>query len=565
VDGVDSDERPPATPSARGERPRFVVVGDDSLTLRTVTDLVSIFKVDVTLITADLTSRYIPSLASVPGVELVDASMKEFSYGSRGVAAALVRAGLGTASGLAILGRLDHANIDTALAAVALNPSVHVVVRLADLTLGRGVQTLVPGAVVLSDVEISAPLVAAAARGLPGQSGTRIGDRVLEMATRTAVRADEVQCGLAVLNGPREPAVLPDEASTADLVLVHRHAPGRTNGHHHRSTSAMVMRIMLRRLWIVLGVLGGVAGAGTLALALVKHLTWWPAFYLAVLSMRAGANPDLGTSVPEQIVQTVLTVFSVAIVPVATVVVAEAVVSARLAIATGPPPTLLRGHIVVAGIGRLGTRVVRLLYAAGVDLVVIDGSDHSPGVRVARELRIPVVIGDVRDEQTLREAGVRRCRTLVILGGDDDTNLAAGLRARDVRPDLRIVLRLFDTETAYRLNQALGITVSRSSSYLAAPSFVAALLGHTVLSTVAVGRRVLLVAELPVPPDTNLAGRSIATIDQPDKLRVLAVATGDTIVWSPAPTYCLRAGDRLIAVATRTGLAGVIAQTTRHV
>ncbi len=64
------------------------------------------------------------------------------------------------------------------------------------------------------------------------------------------------------------------------------------------------------------------------------------------------------------------------------------------------------------------------------------------------------------------------------------------------RPHPRIVVRLYDDDLAERVQRTIGDTVSRSTSYLAAPAFAAAVLDHQVLRTIAVGRHVLLLAEV---------------------------------------------------------------------
>ena len=51
----------------------------------------------------------------------------------------------------------DIANIHGALAAVALDPGLHVVLRAFDEEFGRSVEALIPGAVALSASSLAAP------------------------------------------------------------------------------------------------------------------------------------------------------------------------------------------------------------------------------------------------------------------------------------------------------------------------------------------------------------------------------------------------------------------------
>jgi hypothetical protein len=132
----------------------------------------------------------------------------------------------------------------------------------------------------------------------------------------------------------------------------------------------------------------------------------------------------------------------------------------------------------------------------------------------------------------------------------------------DVRPDVRIVLRLFDPDFAVRVQRGFGIRFTRSVSQLAAPAFAAAAMGSEVIASVPIGdRRIVLFARLPVPKGSDLEGLRLSDIDHSGELRVLAIADpeGDVARWSPDPaSEIIDAGEDLIVAATRAGLASVL-------
>ena len=121
---------------------------------------------------------------------------------------------------------------------------------------------------------------------------------------------------------------------------------------------------------------------------------------------------------------------------------------------------------------------------------------------------------------------------------DDLINLSTALNARALRPDLRVVVRLFDPEFAMRVQKGFGIRFTRSVSHLAAPAFAAAAVGSEVVATVPVGdRRVVLFARLRVPEGSELEGRLARSMDQTGARRVLAVADpGPTMPAGSSPT-----------------------------
>jgi len=83
------------------------------------------------------------------------------------------------------------------------------------------------------------------------------------------------------------------------------------------------------------------------------------------------------------------------------------------------------------------------------------------------------------------------------------------------------------------------------------------MLEHQVLRTIAVGRHVLLIADVQVGDQAGLAGSFVGDTEQDGQARVLAlqVSGGAGLNWSPRRGYRLTAGDRLIVLATRRGLS----------
>ncbi len=311
-----------------------------------------------------------------------------------------------------------------------------------------------------------------------------------------------------------------------------------------------------RTLRIALLSLLGVLVVGTVLLNLLdrKHLNPWTAAYITVLNVVSGANADLNLTGWEQLVQAILALAGIALVPLITAAVVEAVVNARLALESGRLRGPIRGHVVVIGLGNVGTRVIQHLHTLGVDVVAIDRSDDARGVQLARELGVPLIIGDASREETLREASLHTARALVALSTDDVINLEAGLQTRTLNPDAQVVLRLFDGDLADRVQRAFGRMTSKSVSYLAAPAFVTAMLEREVIGTIPVKRRVLLLADVPVEEGSPLIGLTLGQLEREGGVRVVALDGGSR----PAADTEVEPGQRLIVVATRVGLSRML-------
>ncbi len=168
-------------------------------------------------------------------------------------------------------------------------------------------------------------------------------------------------------------------------------------------------------------------------------------------------------------------------------VVTAAVVGARLTGSLRSKERPLSGHVIVAGLGNVGTRIAGQLHDLGVDVVCVDRDENAAGIRLARQLGLRVVIGETTREETLRAAGIRTSQALVSVTNSDIVNLETALHARALAADVRLVLRLSDDDLAERVQKTVGNAISRSVPYLAAPAFAAAMLEHQVLRTIPVG------------------------------------------------------------------------------
>jgi Trk K+ transport system NAD-binding subunit len=269
----------------------------------------------------------------------------------------------------------------------------------------------------------------------------------------------------------------------------------------------------------------------------------------------------MGAPIGVRVFGAVLMLFGVLAFAVVTAVVVDDLVGARLAEALGVPVGHPAHHIVVCGFGTVGYKVAKGLCEAGEEVIAVEREPDATAYAAARRLGVPLIRGDASDEETLRSAGILSASCLVAVTDDDVTNLEAGLVSRSLRDDIRVVLRLFDSDLAERVSHRLDLTISRSVSVAAAPVFAAAMMGREVLAAVPSGRRVLLVADVPVGPRSIAAGAAVSVIDEPGAARVLGLVRGGVTEWSPAPGAPVADGDRVIVVATRAGLAETLLLT----
>ncbi|MFE1293238.1 NAD-binding protein [Streptomyces sp. NPDC058731] len=543
--------------------------------------------------------------------------------------AVLADAGVERATALALVYDDDETNIRAALTARRLNPRLRLVLRLYNRRLGQHIEALLDQAAalatgedagdasttVLSDADTAAPALAAAAvagttkvvqtEGLmlraveqppgPGQRGAP-GLATLALLSSTGNGTSDLAA-----QDDQGPQLLPDTAAVraADgrrgRVVLEQvgYAPDGTPAPAvgaRRGIGAVVPplgSLFSRRLrWSLAGMAACVL-ALAVALWLATGVHPLGALYLTLLDLFAINDPAVGASTSRQLLQLLSGLVGLLLLPVLLAAVLEALGTFRSASTLRKPPRGLSGHVVLLGLGKIGTRVLTRLRELDVPVVCVEAGPEARGLATARRLRVPVVLGDVTQEGVLESAKIHRAAALLAVTSSDTTNLEAVLYARGIRPDLRTVLRLYDDDFATAVYRTLRAahphaqTRSRSVSHLAAPAFAAAMLGRQILGAIPVERRVLLFAAVDVAGHPQLEGRTVGEAFRAGAWRVLALDTAASasaepppepgeeearpsgLLWDLPDTHVLHPQDRVILAATRRGLAELLGRHPR--
>jgi Trk K+ transport system NAD-binding subunit len=212
----------------------------------------------------------------------------------------------------------------------------------------------------------------------------------------------------------------------------------------------------------------------------------------------------------------------------------------------------LRDHVIVVGLGSVGIRVVGELAAAEYDVAVIEKDDENPLLPVAAELDVPVIFGDATMEQTLEAARIDRARAVAVLTQDDMVNIETGIVLGEMfgpsvlpalnRPEVPLVLRIYDRELGFAVAQRFGFENVRSTVELAAPWFIGAAMGLQVLETFSIGQSTYMVGAMHVEAGSELDGLRMFGLST--QTRVIAITREDEPVkLHPGRDTHLRAGD----------------------
>ena len=134
---------------------------------------------------------------------------------------------------------------------------------------------------------------------------------------------------------------------------------------------------------------------------------------------------------------------------------------ARRAERRGPPkPAEINEQqaapVIIAGFGRYGQGVGRLLNASGLSATVLD--HNAEQVETVRRFGWPVFYGDATRLDLLRTAGAAQAQVLVLAIDDMDQSLKVAELVREHFPHLQIVARARNVTHYYRLRK-LGVTL----------------------------------------------------------------------------------------------------------
>ncbi|HEX4661756.1 MAG TPA: NAD-binding protein [Streptosporangiaceae bacterium] len=543
-------------PRVRAGRDHLVVCGDDALASRMVEELTLRYGEEVTVILPSAQRNQGPRIARLPGVRLIERSELDHQ--------AFLAADVPTARGIALLHQDDLGNFHAALRAQELNADLRLVVAIFNTSLGERIRTFFTDCAVLSESSMAAPSFIAAALGEPTPSHIRLAGRTLYLARREDAHRAQVICGVAYGTDGGSPRLTPPQEAGSELVLAvadgtPRNPLARQRRNPLRAAARLLRMLFWHRFGAAFGCLLAILGVGFTLLATAVHYSAGDALYLTFLDAAGAAVSNPALSTPEKVAQFLLTFDGMAFLPLVT----AAVVGARLTGSIRARDRPISDHVIVAGLGNVGTRILGQLHDLGIGVVCVDKDADAAGIPLARRLGLRVVIGETTREETLLAAGVASCRALVSVTDSDIVNLETALHARALAEKPRIVLRLYDDDLAERVQKTVGNTISRSVPYLAAPAFAAAMLEHQVLRTIPVGRHVLLIADVPVGAGADLAGRRVDDVHDGSAARLIALRRrGEVGVdWRPRPGDELRPQDALVVVATRAGLSRVLARS----
>lgn len=112
----------------------------------------------------------------------------------------------------------------------------------------------------------------------------------------------------------------------------------------------------------------------------------------------------------------------------------------------------LREHVILAGMGRVGTLIAQALAGRGIPFIVID--EDPAAVRRATNSGYTALLGDSGSDSVLETAGIRRAKLLILAIVDPIAAVVTTQHAERLHPELRVIARVAWREEADELKAA---------------------------------------------------------------------------------------------------------------
>ncbi|MFB9484849.1 NAD-binding protein, partial [Streptomyces filamentosus] len=436
----------------------MVVCGDDGLARRLAAELRDIYRRHVVLVVPG-------GQTGAPGAEPAAAHDGQTPPAGNATAAvpplrevsaaaptreALRRARVEGAAALALLYEDDETNLRAALAARRLNPGLRLVVRMYNRRLGDHLEQLLDQAALVTAsandrtvLDASTTVLSDADTATPALVATAIADTrkiiqadglLLRAAERPAPGRGEVPdpglCTLALLSsattdptgaegsgtsGSDAPELLPDERAVqaaqgrgAIVLEAVRRASAAPPPRRLARRGAPLGEVFSARLRWAVACIAAAVLALTATTAVLTDADPVHAAYLTLLDLFSINDPALDGSTTRQVLQLLSGLVGLALLPLLVAGGLEALGTFRTANALRRPPRGLSEHIVLLGLGKIGTRVLARLREHDIPVVCVEQDPDARGIPLARDLGVPVILGDVTEDGVLDAARVHR-------------------------------------------------------------------------------------------------------------------------------------------------------------
>ncbi|MGD0231132.1 MAG: potassium channel protein [Syntrophorhabdales bacterium] len=216
----------------------------------------------------------------------------------------------------------------------------------------------------------------------------------------------------------------------------------------------------------------------------------------------------------------------------------------------------MKQHYIVCGIGMVGLYVVHELYETKRPQLAIDTDPGQFDLLNARNIDVPVLLGDATDNELLERAMIQEAKGLFATTNSDNDNIVIALTAKQLNPGIRVICRCNDTKNIDKIKRA-GADSVVPLTYIGGLRMASAMIRPHATdffeSMLRDREQVLRVDEVAVPGASPYIGRDIGALELANIGNILLLAVrkdqGEWI-YNPPASLRLEEGMHLIVLAT---------------
>jgi len=207
-------------------------------------------------------------------------------------------------------------------------------------------------------------------------------------------------------------------------------------------------------------------------------------------------------------------------------------------------------HIIIAGCGRVGSELARLLANEGHDVIIID-KNKSSFDRLKGAFNGVTLVGSGFDTELLKQAGIEKADAFCAVTNGDNTNLISAQVAKKIFNVPKVIARVYDPQRAH-IYTALGMDVISGTILFAA--MIRDKIIESRFSSYLIETKELGVIEIEVKD--NLKGKIIRDVNIPREFIVVAIRRLNEVI-IPEPDTILKAKDILMGVVKVANLNAI--------
>ena len=294
---------------------------------------------------------------------------------------------------------------------------------------------------------------------------------------------------------------------------------------------------------------------GSLGYHLIEDMTWFEGLYMTFITISTIGFKELHTLSNEGRVFTMLLfVTGIGVISYIASQTTQLLFEGELFYKRAMKKRLekMENHYIICGYGRIGNRIADVLQSEGLPVVIVDNNESS--IQQLKEDKMPYVEGDAEDEDTLLEAGIDKAQSLICTLSSDQDNVFTTLLARDLNPNLFILVRTNETTNKNRVLRAgadkvispYEIGADRMANVILRPhvdQFVDSITKYTMQDRT--------FDEALIVEGSVLAGKSLAEVNLRTQYGVLIIAImpkGGNLQFNPDSSSTINVGDSLILI-----------------